>query len=323
MRRRLLALALVGCVSLAACGGSDEASDTAFDTDGAMPEVMTDAMEDEAMDDGDVAMDEDAMSEESEAPASGGEGVAPISGGDLAALAGRDVIRTAGLTIETDDVNAAVENVERMILVAGGFLGSVDRQGGEVPSATLVLRVPGGEFTGTMSGLRGIGTVLGETQNADDVTDQVVDVAARIAVAEASLDRVRVLLDQAAVIGDIVALEAELSSRTAELESLKGRQRVLADQVSLATITLELVQTPDVIAAGEIEPEEQIGFFGGLDRGWTAFLEVARIAGVVAGALTPFAVALTIVLAPFIVWRRRRNQATSTQTAPPTPPATA
>lgn len=320
MRHRLLALALAGCVGLAACGGSDDATETSFDTDGAM--VESEAMTEDAMDsDDEMAMEDEAGT----APAAAdGSGVAPISGADLAALAGREVIRTAQLTVETGDVDMAVNDVERMTLVAGGFLGSLDRQGGATPSATLVLRVPGSEFTGTMAGLRGLGTVLGERQNADDVTDQVVDVAARIAVAEASIDRVRALLEQAAVIGDIVALEAELSSRTAELESLKGRQRVLADQVSLATITLDLVGSPDVTAASEIEPEERIGFLGGLDRGWTAFVELARIGGVVAGALTPFVVALTILVAPLVWWRRRRRGDVATATpAPPMPPSAA
>jgi hypothetical protein len=56
------------------------------------------------------------------------------------------------------------------------------------------------------------------------VTDEVVDVDSRIASQRRSIDRIRVLLDQAVNIDDIVRIESELADREAEMDSLLQRQ---------------------------------------------------------------------------------------------------
>ena len=293
-RRRWAAAALGMSLLLGACGAEDAAEE---------PDVA--ASEGAAFDLPAVAQGEDSDGTNAdEAPA-----VAPASGTDLAALAGRDVIRTATMVIAADDVDAVVAEIERLTFVAGGFLGSVDRRGGDDPSATLVLRVPSGEFASSMTDLRGLGTVVTEQQQADDVTDQMVDVAARIGVAEASIERVRALLDQATAVPDVVSLEAELSRRVAELESLKGRQRVLADQTSLSTITVTVRSSSDAVVA--TVDDASLGFLAGLDVGWTVLVEVTRVAATITGALLPFVLVLAALVAPVWLWRRRRTAATA------------
>ena len=79
-----------------------------------------------------------------------------------------------------------------------------------------------------------------DTSDRADVTETLVDLAARIATQQASLARVRELLARATTIGEIVSLENELTNRQAELDSLMQRREKLSGLVALATITVVL-----------------------------------------------------------------------------------
>ena len=82
------------------------------------------------------------------------------------------------------------------------------------------------------------------TQNvsADDVTERIVDVQSRINTAEASVERLRSLLEAAVDIKTIVELENELLQRETQLETMRGSLRTLEDQVALATIVLTITE---------------------------------------------------------------------------------
>src|SRR5262249_60272583 len=85
------------------------------------------------------------------------------------------------------------------------------------------------------------GTGTGSTVSTQDVTSQVIDVAARLRSEQASVDRVRALLAQATSIGEIVSIESELTQREADLESLESQQANLNDLTALSTITATLL----------------------------------------------------------------------------------
>ena len=156
--------------------------------------------------------------------------------------------------------------------------------------------------------------MLDRQQSADDVTADVVDVASRVATAQASLARVRALLDKAASIGDVVALEGELTRREADLESLQARQRTLADQTTLSTVNLSLLSKD---AAAPVPVEDRSGFLGGLARGWDAFTASGTALLTVVGAVLPFVglAAVLGLLALPLLRRRRTGRATALDAA--------
>jgi hypothetical protein len=151
-----------------------------------------------------------------------------------------------------------------------------------------------------------------------DVTEDLVDLDARLATQEASVERVRALLARAQTIGEIVSIESELTQRMAELDSLKQRRERLGGLVALSTITLNL-RGPD--SPGLAEPES--GFLAGLKSGWAGFLASVEIVLTIVGWLLPFA----LVIGPpvwLLVWllrRRRTRPATPAAQTPPTTPA--
>jgi hypothetical protein len=128
-------------------------------------------------------------------------------------------------------------------------------------------------------------------------------VASRVRNAQASVARIRALLSRATKLSDVVLLESEMATRQADLEALQARQRVLADQTALATLTVDLHAEG---TAGPTEPDT--GFLAGLAAGWDAFTGAAVVGLTALGALTPFlAIALLVLLVLLAVLRRRRS----------------
>lgn len=221
----------------------------------------------------------------------------------------RSVVSTATVSLESDDVAAARFEVQRLVDELRGQVSDEETDGGaeDVRRSRLVLRVPSARFDDAVAALEEVGRLLSSTRSSVDVGGEVIDVEARIRAQEQSLTRVEVLFAQATSIRDVVAVEAQLTRRQAALDSLKQRQAYLADQTSLATITVHLQRTPDPAAEPEPEDADEAGFLPGLDRGWGALTAAGTALATLAGALLPFAVVLALLGVPGWVLLRRRG----------------
>jgi hypothetical protein len=219
--------------------------------------------------------------------------------------ANRSIIYAGTMTIEVKDVNVAAAQAIAFATAAGGFIGGDNRQiNGQSSTATLILRVPAERFQSTLDQLKGVGDEESRQLTSQDVTDQVVDVASRIATAQASVDRIRALLARAQTIGEITALESELSRRESDLESLQARKRKLDGLTALSTITV-VMHGPDAPAA----PEEGTGILVGLRHGWNAFVGSLMVALTIFGWLLPWLVFVGLPIW-LIVWLYKRYRRT-------------
>ncbi|MCE7083511.1 DUF4349 domain-containing protein [Streptomyces sp. ST2-7A] len=189
---------------------------------------------------------------------------------------------------------------------AGGFVSSEwsdrDREGRQ--RSRLTLRVPPERYDEVLVRLSELGEVREREVSTEDVTGQVVDVAARIATQEESVARVRGLMEEAESLADVVRLESELSTRQAELEALKARYSSLRERTGMGTITVEL-REPD---SEEMEEEEEPGVpspLGALGNGWDAFLLTLGWIAAVIGAALPFVVTVLLL---WFGWRLLRSR---------------
>src|SRR3954453_1995799 len=102
------------------------------------------------------------------APASGGlDATAPKSGAQAAlsatAIAGRDLVQTASITVRIKDVNDASHRVEQLATSAGGFVATENLSSNPDSSdntATLTLRVPQASYDKAIAAIEGLGTRL-------------------------------------------------------------------------------------------------------------------------------------------------------------------
>jgi VIT1/CCC1 family predicted Fe2+/Mn2+ transporter len=216
----------------------------------------------------------------------------------------RAIIKSGSLTIETADVDQKRQAAITIVTGLRGLVSSEDTGSdtdGRISRANLVLKVPTAAYETAIQRLSGLGVRKQIRQETSDVTEQVVDVESRISSQRASLTRMRVLLEKATTIGEIVSVETELTRREADLESLLAKQKALAGQTELATLSLSLVEPGEAPAA---DPDNR-GFLSGLSNGWDAFTTTVSALATVAGALLPFLVAFALIGVPLWYLRRR------------------
>ncbi|CAL9572131.1 hypothetical protein SUDANB120_04871 [Streptomyces sp. enrichment culture] len=287
----LAGLALAGSLALTGCGADGEAAGSAAADKAA---VAPAAPKGEARTGAGAA-----------APPA--EGAAKAPGAPAPAAVRPHVIRTASLAIETDDAGKALASARAAAEGAGGFVGNESTRRGKDGrmTSTVTLRVPSERFDAVLGALEGSGKLLHRKVEAQDVTEKVADVDSRVRSQQASVARVREMMERATALGDVVMLEGELSKRQSDLESLLAQQTALKDQTSLGTVTVE-VSEPEA-AAGPAEDGERPSVWGALRTGWEAFTNVVAYAVVAVALVLPFAAAAAVGVLGFRFLRRRRR----------------
>jgi hypothetical protein len=290
------AVALAATLALAGCGGG---SDDAQSSSGSAPNVGAPA----------------------EAPAKG-EADSAERGADQAAEAPnlsvdqRSIIYTGAITVRVDDVNIAAARAAGIATGAGGFVGGDKRNSGSgSQDATLELRIPAEKFNPVVDQLAGLGKEEQRGINTEDVTEQTIDLDARIATQQARVDSGRKLLAQAKSLNDLVMLEREVATREADLASLQAKKRRLADLTALSTITLVLLD-PEAVAAQEDDGTP--GFLAGLENGWKGLLASLAVLLTVLGWLLPWLIAIGLPVWAVIWLIRRYRPARTARPAPVT-----
>lgn len=234
----------------------------------------------------------------------------------------RSIVYTGSMTVRVNDVEKAATRAASIVTAAGGFVGGDKRTSDDNRSeATLELRVPAAKFGAVVDDLAGLGEQEQRDINTQDVTEESLDLDARITSQRARVESGRRLLAQASTLSDLVMLEGELAKREADLASLEAKKRRLSDLTALSTITAVLLG-PDARAPGDGGP--QTGFLAGLKAGWAAFVASLQILLTVLGALLPWLVTLGVPVLGGVIWlaRRLRGRLRPGQPVPLPPPAT-
>ena len=243
--------------------------------------------------------------------ASSAEATGPVSPAD------REIIATAQATVQVDDVAAAAQRIGAAAQQRGGYVESMsigeegpvvfDERMGEVmpypvSGAWITVRVPADELTGAIDELSALGTVVSSSISRQDVTEQAVDLRARIDALSASVDRLTELMGQAGSVADLIAAESALSQRQAELESYQQQLQSLESQVSLSSLTVSLTPVTEPVTA------DPAGFGDGLVTGWNGLVATLNAVVVAMGFLLPWlAVAAVIAVVVWAIVRARRR----------------
>ena len=219
----------------------------------------------------------------------------------------RSIIKTSSLTLR-------VKNVEKSIIqaldLATQFEGRVDdssqykNPGSEDSlSANLTIRVPSANLEKALEAFKGLGDVESSSISATDVTMQKVDLDARIAALNTSVERFKQLISSATNTSDLIAAETALAERQAELDSLTAQLKYLSEQVDMSVIYLALLPNDSFSA---IKP---IGFFAGIEKGFVALLNAAANLTSILGYFIPWIIAILVIVAIFkLISRIRRNR---------------
>lgn len=159
----------------------------------------------------------------------------------------RLIIRDGYLTLTVEDTLAAQKEVEKIVgelKAEGAFIVSQEaRASGEgvSPYVDMVIRVPAAKFDEVMDRIEKLAVRVDQrSETAQDVTEEYVDLTARLESLEAARDRLLNLMKNAATTEELLLAEQQLTQREAEIESLKGRVKYLTESARLSSITINL-----------------------------------------------------------------------------------
>jgi len=155
------------------------------------------------------------------------------------------VARTAGLNILVKDIAHSRTSLDSILARHSGYSAvlhvSTPESGPRQFQASL--RVPAPELTATIADLRGLGSLLNESQSGEEVTQQHADLIARLQNSRETEQRLRAILQQrTGKIEDVLQVEEEISRVRGEIESMEAEQRTLEHRVTFATVDVQLVE---------------------------------------------------------------------------------
>jgi len=260
----ICAAALGVAAALAACGGSKSSSDSL-----GSPAVGSESEQKTAGVGAFAAADASGALAEGNAP-----GLAPS---DVAAF-DRKIIQDTSLDLQVEDVSKSYDDVERIALVAGGFvLDSSAAANQDRPQANLTIRVPTSQYQKVVDQLRGLAVkVENETSKAQDVTQEYTDLQARLRSAQAVEARYLDLLNRAETIDDILKVQDRLSPVRLEIEQIQGQMNVVDNLSSLATISVGLHSEPATPVPSSDSHPDPLAAAG---NGWESSLLFLRAVG--------------------------------------------
>ncbi len=151
------------------------------------------------------------------------------------------IVKTGEITLEVEQVGAAIGRVRAMVQELGGYVGG--SQAGTLDDrASLTVRIPANRFDDALAQLHELDAdVLAEATREQDVTGQVVDLAARIDNLRASEASYRELVARAERVEDILAVQSRLDEVRGQIEQLQAQLDTVEGQAALSTLTITLV----------------------------------------------------------------------------------
>lgn len=234
----------------------------------------------------------------------------PGAGPDDRDRVGQKIIRNGSLTLRVDDASKRLEEARLIAEQNGGFVASAnlnDRSG--VKTAYATLRVPTDKFRIVADSLKMLAsTVFDESENGQDVTDQYVDLEARLKAAKAEEAQYMEILKDARTIEDTLNVTSRLGEVRSRIEQMEGQMRGLEDRTSYATLSVTMTEEARVEAPTRVwKPGET------LKEAMRALVESlqgladALIAFVVffVGLVLPILIVLGLI-AWFVRWMLRR-----------------
>jgi hypothetical protein len=260
------------------------------------------------------------------APAPMEEPYNAVTGNHLPESIERLVIRNGSISLVVEDTRAAQQSIQHMVAEMAGegaFVVSSEEGGGiegSSPYITMAIRVPATRFDEVMDRLAKMAVeVKNRNESGQDVTEEYVDLQARLESLEAARQRLLKIMEDARTTDELLKAEGQLTQREAEIESIKGRVQYLTQSARLSSIQIELqpyILNQPVVGARWRPAETVRGAFDTLVDSLRNFGDFLIFFGI---AILPWLLLLGLVIygvVRFVLWRVRAGREKRTASTP-------
>ncbi len=157
----------------------------------------------------------------------------------------RKLIKEGFVEFETADMGATRKKIFDSLEKYKAYIAS-DREyrSGDRISNTIVVRVPAANFDSMLHEVtRGVKHFDSKNVEVKDVTEEFLDVEARLKTKKELENRYLELLKKANTVSEILEVEKQTGQLRSEIESIEGRLKYLKNQVAFSTLHLTFYQS--------------------------------------------------------------------------------
>jgi len=214
----------------------------------------------------------------------------------------RMIIKTGSLSVEVDKYDETEIRISEIVKRYNGFIAnsksSQNSSGNK--SGTITVKVPADKFDALISDVSKAGKVMNQNIQANDVTEEYVDLEARVKTQKELEQRLLKLLNEKATrLSDVIEVEEKLASVRQKIESVEGRMKLLKSQSDLSTLIINVYE-PSMISTSSGG-----GFFyelgQAIKKGLSGFTNVLAVSITILIAIIPI-----LFIAYIIFWIFRK-----------------
>jgi Domain of unknown function (DUF4349)/Putative zinc-finger len=155
------------------------------------------------------------------------------------------IVRTAELAVTTKDFERVRSNLDEILKRHHGYVGelNVNTPTGSARSLTATLRVPADGLDAVLADLKYLGRTEKESQTGEEVTQQYVDLQARLANAKHTEQRLADMLrERTGKLSDVLAVEMQIGRVRGEIEQMEAQRKNMKNQVDFATLNVTFTE---------------------------------------------------------------------------------
>lgn len=152
----------------------------------------------------------------------------------------RKLIKTGDISFETDNLLETRNYIEQAVKKYNGYISADNEyKSSQNITSNLTVRIPSESFDTFLNEISSkVARFDNKNISVNDVTEQFLDVQARLKVKKELEQRYSEILKKASSVKEILEVERELTNVRSDIESMEGRLKYLQNQVSFSTLTI-------------------------------------------------------------------------------------
>lgn len=213
--------------------------------------------------------------------------------------AGLLVVRTVELNVTARHFDTLRTDLDRILLQFGGHIAqlNVASPTGEGRNLNATLRVPWAGLDAALAELRKLGRVNSESLRGEEVTQQSVDLEARLSNARHTEERLtQILATRAGKLSEVLEVEQKLAEVRGEIERAEAERKSLNNRISFATVSLAVSEDSARLSSAAVE---------GLHTAFDSFIGLIRVLLAAGPSLLLFSALLA--LPAYFLWKKLRH----------------
>ncbi len=156
----------------------------------------------------------------------------------------RMIVRTGNMAIVVVDIPATITRITQIAGEHQGYVvSSQSWKEGQLLHGTISIRVVAGDYDTVVNEVSNLAVeIISQTTSSQDVTEEYVDLTAKLQNLEATEQQLLKVMSQAQTVEDILAVQRELTNTRDSIERTKARMQYLEQTSSTSLLNIQLEQ---------------------------------------------------------------------------------